>query len=116
MSLMDDILEADAAAFVNADEFGESVNYMPVTGDPREVSAGVERNPPMMVMNLPNTNAPMFLVLVANNAITGISAEEINRGSDRIGIKIHKGDAEYAEFRITVIEKEDAGMILLQVR
>lgn len=118
MSLMDDILATDAVAFTNSDEMGETVRYLPegVEDDAREIPAGVERQPPAMVMSFPDTNAPMFYVLVANNATTGISAQEINHGLDTIQIKRNVGDTNYSNYRIKVIEKQDAGMLLLQVR
>lgn len=116
MGILDDIMADDASAFLNTDEFGETAIYHNQTTGARSITVAVDRSPPMPIQEAQTSMAPYFHVSVANNATRGISRQELNMGLDTIELKANKGDAQYTTYKIKIIEKQDAGMLLLQVR
>lgn len=112
---MDDILKQDALAFLNSDEFAETVIYRNASGITRHILAVVDRHPPTMIPDAKGVT-PHFLLTVANSITKGITPQELNKGTDSIEVKEKAGDETYTTMKIRLIERQDAGTLLLQVR
>jgi len=117
MSLMDDILALDAAAFTDPDGMpgAETVVYTPLGGSPRTITVNVDRQPPERLGDEGRVYRPMMEIDVANSATTGISATELNTGGDSITIAYPKGGTVEAHRIIGAIITQDAGMIRLEL-
>lgn len=97
--------------------FAEDVTYIPRKGTARVVSAVVDRSPPQALSEIPGrTNAvPMMMIEVENDVSTGISADELDTGGDRIEVAIRVGGLQESR-AIRRIVSQDEGMIVLEVR
>lgn len=115
MSLMDDLLAADSALFVDADASFEveDVSYLPKGGSARTISVQVFRKPPEAVPGAAQGNTPIVEVLVQRHATTGIST--VNRGGDTITIADVRGGTARARV-ISEIISEDTGLFHLRLR
>jgi len=115
-----DALLTDAKTFMfDADTFGESVVYYPhvdygQTATSRTIDAVVIRNQIVAFDADGNESVvPSFDVYVANDAVKGISAAELNTGGDQIALPVREGKA--AERRqIIHLVSQDHGVLQLQ--
>lgn len=95
MSTFDDILAADAVnAFLG--EFAEEVIYTPHTptkDNPRRaIQAMVVRDPPAPILGASqNWISVRMTVRVLNDAVNGISSEQLNTGGDTITVAYRIG-------------------------
>lgn len=115
MSLMDDILSDDAVFGFLSDEFAEDVIWHDADGNTRTIKATIDRHPPLALNQVPGSVTPHLLVSVANDSTLGIAREEIDRGANVLELKYNLGDTTYTSLKIRVIERQDAGMLLLKV-
>ena len=112
---------ADAGnVFLNSDHFAETVTYYPhrfhtdAVREPRSIKAVVIRNQ-VTALNTDDQIIPEFEVRVANNAVTGISSDELDTGGDMIGLSPKIG--ELAERRsVQYLVEHDEGMLVLICR
>lgn len=122
MTAFDDILKADAAAFTNTSEFGETVVYVPgqpTTANPkRTINALVTRHPPRPMNSDPAWKAPKLIVQVMNDATLGISSAQLDT-TDRIVVAEVLGqtaDPRGLNVRMADGVGMDTGMLTLELR
>ena len=115
MGLLDDIMDHDAAfAFTNADEFAESVTYLPKGGEARAINAQVFREAPALIDGDPQpAEYPQYRVVVRNDAASGIASTEINLGGDKIRISRRWAESGTSNRVVQYIVSQDAGMMEL---
>ena len=93
---------------------GETVVYVPRSGDSRTLSAIVDRNPPQVLSTGGDYVLPTLSVTVHSDVTTGILASEIDAG-DQIQVAVKPGGT--VENRtIFSIESEDGGCTVLSVK
>jgi len=121
MTLRESIPTDALAVFCNSDDFAEVVTYYPhrFFGEElrpsRSIKAVVIRESIQLLSEDVVTNAPSFEVHVANDAINGISSDEIDTGGDQI--ELSPRDGKTAERRaITRVVTQDHGMLVLECR
>jgi hypothetical protein len=114
MSGFQDMLAADAAIFVNADEFGEAVVYVPRNGATRSISAQVQREVPEGDEQLQGTITPSLFVTVRNSNSIGISSAEVNTGGDKVRLAQRVGGAT-KDCPIIEVVSQDPGMMKLRL-
>lgn len=97
--------------------FAEEVTYLPAKGTARVISAVVDRSPPTTLPEIPGrSNAvTQFNIEVENDPSTGISADELDTGGDRIEVAARVGGIATSK-SIRRIVSQDDGMIVLEVR
>ncbi len=113
MTLHDTIRYDALTVFCNADDFAEPVVYHPGNGSSRAINAVVIRNQDEAFGNDELTLISNVTVNVKNDVSTGISAEEIDEGQDKIAVTF-RGNVEL--LTIMAIIGEDEGMLELQCR
>lgn len=121
MTLRDAIADDANTVFLNGDEFAETVIYHPhryygeVARSARTIKAVVLREAISVLTQDGDTVAFNFQVHVANDAVTGISSEELDTGGDKLEFAPRDGKA--AEVRsITQLTTQDHGMLVLECR
>jgi hypothetical protein len=121
MTLRDAITADAATVFCNVSDFAEAVVYHPhrfVTDSlrpSRTINAVVIREQVAAYQNDVETILPVFEVHVANDAVTGISSEELDTGGDQIEFPARDGQT--AERRTIVrLTTQDHGMLVLECR
>lgn len=109
-------MQADAlGVFCNLNDFAETVVYYKRSGLSRSIKAVVQREAFEINPEDGDAIVPLFEVHVANDATTGISSEELNRGGDQIAFPTRIGQP--AEKRsITRLRMHDEGMLVLECR
>lgn len=107
MSLAD-VMAADMAAIVTAEEFGEAITYAPHGESPVSFAAQVFRDP-MHVVGYGEGLYGQEVIEVAfpNHATLGRTAVTLDR--DTITAKLRLADAEPRCFRVCKIISQDAG-------
>ena len=95
--------------------FGETVTYKPLAGGSRAITAVVNREGVGAVDGLPHGQGPLVSVIVANDAVTGISTADIDTGGDKVTVAWQIGETA-TDRRITDILSQDAGMLELELR
>ncbi len=93
--------------------FAEWVVYRPASGQPRRMMAVVDRQSPVAIGDSRPIN--FVVVEVDNNPITGLTAEEIDTGGDRIELAREVGGVPESR-DIAQIVAQDSGRIQLEVR
>tara|TARA_R110000823_G_C15701213_1_gene476483 strand:+ start:274 stop:636 length:363 start_codon:yes stop_codon:yes gene_type:complete len=120
MSLADRIVSDAAAVFLNSDHFSETVTYYPhrfhtdAARLPRSIQAVVTRNQ-VATFGPDEQILTEFEVRVANNAVTGISSEELDTGGDQIQLAPRVGES-VAKRSIQYLTEHDDGMLVLICR
>lgn len=109
MGIFDSALQSDAQfAFGDTDSIGaESATYRPKTGTTRAIKVVVNRNLPVE-FDAQGVARYSILVFVQNSATKGISATELDSGSDRISVPFREGGTAQT-FSLGVPESQDAG-------
>jgi len=97
------------------DMFGETITYYPNGSESRQILAIVDRNPPEKLDNAPYGVAPLLVITVANNSITGIKSDQVDTGLDKVELAVRIGQA-VQQRMFTDIISQDAGMLKLEVR
>ena len=115
MSLYDVIISDGVNVFCNVNDFAETATYQPYGSVEREVKIIVERQQIQILPEDNDTNTPVFLVHVANNAITGITSDELNIGGDRLAFADRVGEP-IRERTIMRLLNHDEGMLELECR
>ena len=113
MGLLDEQLAADAEAFVDADTFGETVTYTPVSGSPVSIKAVIVRDPPDGLQSPATAMTPVMDAYIRNDATYGRTS--INTGGDTITVAYRKGGTT-AAFAVRQIIAQDAGMWHVRLR
>ena len=86
------ILQADAAAMINAEEFAETITYTAKGDNARSISAIVDRSPPVRQNSDGTTFVPKVTIHVRNHATLGISSATLNAsGNDTITVAVRVG-------------------------
>lgn len=119
MGLLDDMLKADSAVFVDTDGFGEQVTYSPLNGTPRTINALVNRKPPAVYSGNGEVLTPLMTILVRNDATYGISSATLNaNGNDRVTVAYRIGGTaeSYGVYLPDSDVTHDVGMIELYLR
>jgi hypothetical protein len=120
MGLLDDVIAADSALFVDDDVFGESIVYIPFGGAERTINAVVNRNPPEKDFASGN-ELPQLTIVVRNDATYGISSGELDaKGADRVMVSRRIGQTAES-FGVYLPDKgdnmtHDVGMLTLILR
>jgi hypothetical protein len=119
MGLLDDMLKADSAVFVDTDGFGEQVTYSPLNGTPRTINAIVNRQPPEVYSGSGEVLTPLMSILVRNDATYGISSATLNaNGNDRVTVAERIGGTakSYGVYLPENGGTHDVGMLELYLR
>lgn len=120
MSLVD-LMRADAVnVFLQANDFAETVTYVPhrhvaeQQRPPREIKAVVIRNQ-VSVEGPDERVAYTYEVRVANDSVYGISSDEVDTGGDMIELSAKIGEAPRRR-AIQYVAEHDEGMLVLMCR
>lgn len=115
---LNSLIQLDAAAFVNSDDFAETVTYTKTNGNTRQISAVVVRDPPARLDSRGVVVTPRLEVYVANSATTGISGAELDTGGDTITVAVRPGGIPQAlSINLsTASDSQDAGILQLDLR
>ena len=89
MGLLDQVLAGDAAAFIDADGWGESITYINIRGVRRTIFAVVEREEAVPLPGPSQAHISKVTIVVANNSTTGIASAEISEG-DMVALDLLK--------------------------
>lgn len=116
MTLRESIASDAVSVFLSADEFAETVVYLPRGGGSRTILAVVDREPPTLMDDAGNVMALSFMLYVANSATSGITAQEIDTGGDRIQIAAKINDAAKKNCTILRVMDNDNGMLQLAIK
>lgn len=81
----------------------------------RTITCDVEYDKITAMTPLPNGNSDMWTVTVRNNAVNGISRNELNIGKDTIKVPAKKGGS-FVTRRITKVITETHGYLVLEIR
>jgi hypothetical protein len=93
--------------------FAEEVVYRPAKGLPRRIKAVVDRQSPVPIGE--SRPIQFLLIEVDNDPITGITADEIDTGRDRIEVaRVVGGVPESRD--IGQVVNQDEGRITMEVR
>lgn len=114
MKTFDEILEDTAGGFIDR-LGGETITYLPRAGGSREIQAVVNRRPPESIPAAPRGFAPLLTILVLNNAVSGISSNELDKGGDKVTVAVRIGETAQNR-KISGIEMQDTAMLKLEVR
>ena len=121
MTLKAQIASDASVVFLNANDFAESVTYVPynypgtTARATRSILAIVER-PVVEVLSQDGEHAiPIFTVYVANDSTVGIASSEIDVSRDGLSFPVREGDAATVR-RITRIQEHDNGMLQIECR
>lgn len=92
--------------------FGEDVIYVPrgVAEDAREIVGKVDRTPAATFPEFQHLTGFVWVVRLEPDSVRGVTAEEIDTGSDILKVKIRLDDVDYREFRIVSIRPPQGGM------
>ena len=116
MTLRDTITSDALTVFCNPSEFAEQVTYYPRGGgESRTIEAVVFRESIEPYAEDEVTSLDVFQIHVANDAVDGISSNEIDTGGDAIDVAPRDGKSVVRK-RITRILTQDQGMLVLEVR
>lgn len=113
-----DMIEADATTvFCNADDFAESVVYLPRGGGANRTFDAVVFREQMALVNEDGsqTIAPVFYVHVPNDSTDGIASEELDVGGDKIRFAVRDG-LTVSDRSITQLVTIDNGMLVIECR
>lgn len=116
MTLRESIASDAVSVFLSADEFAETVIYMPRGGGSRTILAIVDREPPALMDDAGNMLALSFMLYVANSGSEGITAQEIDTGGDRVLIAARVNDVQKKTCTIVRVMDNDNGMLQLAVK
>lgn len=94
---------------------GETITYRPKVGGSYERTAIVERNPPALFDAAGNAVAPTAIVYLHNDATTGVDANNLNTGGDKIDIALRNGATPTTQSVYQVLST-DGGITELAVR
>lgn len=97
------------------DNFGESIAYIPASGQRRVISAIVERDPPAIFDAAGNAVMPTATIRVYNSIASGISSKNVDIGSDQVEFKLKIGDAKPKTFSLMTLMSQDSGVTQLAV-
>lgn len=87
---LNQMLQNDAALFLA--DFGELVTYYPRGKAPRQITALVDRNPPVRFGGDGSPLIPAIQILVTNSDATGIASASVDgRGADQVELPIRLG-------------------------
>ncbi len=115
MGLLDDIMGADAEAFVDTDAFGESVTFIQ-NGETNTYSAVIERQGNDQLEESFNGVTPRYTVHLRYDSTGTVGPATIDEGGARIRFPRRWGeDAENNERRVQKVEHSDNGMWTLLV-
>ena len=95
--------------------YAETVVYTPRVGDARSISAVVDRQPIQPLSETPQGLRPLVPVHVANDAITGIAAADLDTGGDTLTFPERIGGADKV-WPIARLAGQDDAMLLLECR
>jgi len=106
-------LTADSATFVG--DFAEAVIYRPKGGTPRTIQAIVDYLDPESLSETERGLGPAWQVTVANDAVTGIDAAELNTKADEVTLPARVGRSAVTA-RIMAVVTQDQGLLQVKVR
>jgi hypothetical protein len=104
----------DGGAPMLVDYIGEAVTYNPAS-TARAINAIVHRNPIEALPETPDLVGIAFVVKVIDDDTLGISAAELNKGSDTISVAVREGGTPETR-QITRLIESGGGMLTLGVR
>ena len=107
-------MAADAAVFLNDDEFGEAIVYRKATGAERSIVALVERSPNRLT-DEGRQQRPYFEVTVADDSAAGIGLDELETSTDVLEIPKRLGGAA-EDMRVARVLRQDDGLYTMEVR
>jgi hypothetical protein len=97
------------------DNFGESIAYIPASGQRRVISAIVERNPPAIFDAAGNAVMPTATIRVYNSNTSGIASKSVDIGSDQIEFRMDIGDMKPKTFSLMTMMSQDSGVTQLAI-
>jgi len=92
--------------------FGETVRYTPDGGVAREIEAAVKREPPGPTPGVPRGSGPKLMIMVANDATTGIASSEVNTGKDSVTVAVRVGATPQERTVGRIVSHNGAQMVL----
>lgn len=115
MGLFNDSIADHSQFLIDADALGaEALTYLKVSGASRSIQGVVERNPDQKQKTpSPASKGPHLVVLVRNNATSGIASTEVDVGSDRITVARRYGETAVNLSVVEVIDHDAAYLRLL---
>jgi len=116
MTLRDQIKADATRTFLITDDFAEEVIYYPRGGGARKIKAIVDRSPPSFYDSEGGVVAISFMIIVANNSVTGISAKELDTGGDRLALPRKEEGSEFNKRVIWSLTNQDFAMITLALK
>lgn len=116
MTLRESIASDAVSVFLSADEFAETVVYLPRGGGSRTLLAIVDREPPTLMDDAGNVLALSFMLYLSNSSTTGISVQELDTGGDRIQIAAKTNDVQKRTCTILRVMDNDNGMLQLAIK
>lgn len=114
MSDFSDTLDLAAAGVLACLET-ETLVYRPRGGGTRSIAGIVERRETESVGSIGQMAAVAFEIGVANDATTGISSAEIDRGGDKIDVAPRRGESANT-YRIIDVLSESVSWLVIEVQ
>jgi hypothetical protein len=116
MGLLDDVLQHEAAFWLDSDLFAEQVQFKPRAGGSRTIYAIVDRLPPQRLDADGNVYVASVEIVVKNNSLDGIALSEINNGGDRVTVQVRKGKTASNLLIMGEPLEQDSGLIRLALK
>lgn len=91
MGLLDQQMQDDQLAFLNSDEFGESVTFYPYGGTSRTITVIVNRDAPPTQDEFDSNLREVMLVSIANHATRGVTSSSYS-SRDEIALSFRPGE------------------------
>lgn len=114
MTAFDDLFGRTALPCLQS-QYGERITYYPRNGNPRTITAMVDRNPPEDGGPFEESRGPRFVIECENDQQIGIASECIDTGGDRVEFAARKGGP-VTKFAVVQLLDDDAGMVRIEVR
>jgi len=107
MTLKSKMQDDAKVAFLNSDEFAESVVYTPNGGSPKTINAIVVRE--RLESKGPDQNIALSRgceILIANDAVAGVTS--INKNNDKVSFPVQVGGASVIWTVVEILHHDDA--------
>ena len=98
------------------DQFGEPLLYLPCPGQPRLITAIIDREPPAILDGSGNAVMPSAILQVVNSRRTGIARLELDIGRDQVEFALKVGCENKTKFSLMVLQSSSGGITVIAVR
>lgn len=115
MTLKSDMVSDAQKAFLNDNEFAETIQYTPFGGSPKSIKADVKRSPlDSGVQDSGHLIARQAEVRIINHATDGVTS--VNKGNDLVSMPVYRGGGTNVDWRVIDVTHQDEGMWYLLVQ